>query len=209
MATAVVGPGGLAVSRPIATAIAGLDPYEVAELGIPIKKTQKIKSPALSNYELANKIKKTYGLSNDGSNRLVGPTIDRNNQFEVDEEIDSIDQGDHGNSPSPVMLPPPQSVAQVGMMLQPDLDPYSLIPQQFHNSFKINPPHHMIISRQRPTDIMTENKDPEDLGQIDHEEEEDQESEFSYHVPQQVRYGYQMPSLPLYYPPYSYYYYRY
>lgn len=203
VATAVVGPGGLAVSRPIATAIAGLDPYEVAELGIPVKKTQKVKSSAMSNYELANKLKKTYGLSNDGSNRLIGPPIDRN-QFEVEAEIDDIGQGeDDGETRMKPMLPPPPSVAQVGMMLQPDLDPYSLIPQQFHNSFNIKPPHHMIISRHHPTDIMATS------GEESQEEEVDQETGFSYNVPQQVRFGYQMPPMPLYYPPYNYYFYRY
>lgn len=208
MATAVVGPGGLAVSRPIATAIAGLDPYEVAELGIPIKKTQKVKSPALSNYELAKKLKKTYGLSNDGSNRLVGPDIDRNSEFEVEAEIDDTEEHGDTPSPSPVMLPPPQSVAQVGMMLQPDLDPYSLIPQQFHNQFKINSPHHMILSRQRPTDIMTENRVPGEM-EVEPHVGDDQETGFSYNVPQHVRFGYQMPPMPFYYPPYNYYYYRY
>lgn len=35
VATAIVGPGGLAVAKPVATAIAGVSPSEVAGLGIP------------------------------------------------------------------------------------------------------------------------------------------------------------------------------
>uniref|UniRef100_A0A336LKQ6 CSON008853 protein n=1 Tax=Culicoides sonorensis TaxID=179676 RepID=A0A336LKQ6_CULSO len=218
VATAVVGPGGLAVSRPVATAIAGIDPYEVAELGIPIKKSQKVKSQALTNYELANKIKKTYGLTSDGSNRL--PSRIDPNQFEVEAEIDDIDTTNESDESSiksqPIVAqPPPSAVAQVGMMLQPDLDPYSLIPQQYHNTFNIKPPHHMIISRQNPTEIQAENRS------MDDEEEIDQDADYSDNAPQQFKYvpqisGYQMPQLPFYYnnfmpyaQPYHYYYYRY
>lgn len=168
-----------------------------------MKKAQKLKSQALSNYELANKLKKTYGLSNDGSSRLIGPSIDRN-QFEVEAEVDDIDQDeDEIPKPASIMLPPPP-VAQVGMMLQPDLDPYSLIPQQFHNTFNIKPPHHMIITRQNPTDIMTENQNYQYFDQPDQGQKNDQETGFSYNIPQ--RFSYQM---PLYYPPYNYYFYRY
>lgn len=154
LATSVVGIGGLAVSRPIATAISGLDPYEVAELGIPIKKTQKTKTQALTNYEIANNIKKTYGLSNDGNNKLIGPLIQRN-QFEVQTELEKSEDDMLNSSEKTSVVMPPVPVKQVGMMLQPDLDPYSLIPQQYHNSFNIKP-HHMIISRHGSTEAAKE-----------------------------------------------------
>lgn len=196
------------ISRPVATAIAGIDPSEVSALGIPVKKIKKTStSSALSNYELANKLKKTYGLASDGSNRLVGPTIDNQGEFEVDDTSD-IDyeekqEGTEQKIESP-MVPPPPSVAQVGMMLQPDLDPYSLIPQQYHNMYNIKPPHHMIMHRHSPIDINADMSEDDDNDQQD-----DFHGESRAYSPQPVQY-YRPSYLPYFYMPYQpYYFYRY
>lgn len=142
VATAVVGPGGLAVSRPVATAIAGIDPDEVSGLGIPIKKVKKTSSATLFNFELANKIKKGYGVGNDESNE---------NREEEEVEKSSSTEGNQ-----PAILP--EQVAQVGAMLQPNLDPYKLIPSQFHNNFNIKAPYELIASRVNAGDIAAEDR---------------------------------------------------
>lgn len=64
VATAVVGPGGLAVARPIATAIAGISPSEVSGLGIPIGGGgQKFKSFLRETAQVYLPSSKKYGLA--------------------------------------------------------------------------------------------------------------------------------------------------
>lgn len=140
----MVGPGGLAVSRPIATAIAGIDPDEVSGLGIPIKKVKKTSSATLFNFELANKIKKDYGVGNDAEKG--GRESEENDS---DETYPFLQKAVEPNT-SPVSAELPEQVAQVGAMLQPDLDPYKLIPSQFHSTFNIKPQYELITSRGKP-----------------------------------------------------------
>lgn len=73
MATAVVGPGGLAVARPIATAIAGVSISEVQELGIPVGAHKTITKFQSLNIPTANR----YGLTSvsNGIGLLVGPSF--------------------------------------------------------------------------------------------------------------------------------------
>lgn len=72
IATAIVGPGGLAVARPVATAIAGIKPSEVTALGLQIPGKLKDLVPRGSL-----PLKGKYGLasiSNDDNDKvLVGP----------------------------------------------------------------------------------------------------------------------------------------
>lgn len=72
VATAVVGPGGLAIARPIATAIAGISPSEVQGLGIPVG-SHKTATRFQLNIPTANR----YGLTSiaNGLGLLVGPTF--------------------------------------------------------------------------------------------------------------------------------------
>lgn len=64
VATAVVGPGGLAVARPIATAIAGISPSEVSGLGIPIGGGgQKFKTFLRESAQVYLPSSKKYGLA--------------------------------------------------------------------------------------------------------------------------------------------------
>lgn len=78
IATAVVGPGGLAVARPVATAIAGVSASEVSALGIPLNKF-KAYVQAKPYAEMYFSSDKKYGLaqgSGQGRDRLgvlVGP----------------------------------------------------------------------------------------------------------------------------------------
>lgn len=87
VATAVVGPGGLAVARPIATAIAGISPSEVAELGIPLKyKTPFIQETASSSIYLPTR---KYGLAQGTGRDRIGVLVGPDFQNDVKPEIDS------------------------------------------------------------------------------------------------------------------------
>lgn len=78
IATAVVGPGGLAVARPVATAIAGVSASEVSSLGIPLNKFKSF-SQIMPYSEVHFPSAKKYGLAQgtgQGRDRLgvlVGP----------------------------------------------------------------------------------------------------------------------------------------
>lgn len=88
VATAVVGPGGLAVARPIATAIAGVSPNEVAALGIPLKyKTPYVQETSSSSIYLPTR---KYGLAQ-GTGRdrigvLVGPDFKNDVQLSSEQQ---------------------------------------------------------------------------------------------------------------------------
>lgn len=132
------------MSRPIATAIAGIDPDEISGLGIPIKKVKKTSSSALFNLELANKIKKNYGVGNDAEKG--------GRESEEEEDNDTVypaPQKEQAIEPTSTTYQPelPEQVAQVGAMLQPDLDPYNLIPSQFHTTFNIKAPYELTAAR--------------------------------------------------------------
>lgn len=78
VATAVVGPGGLAVARPIATALAGISPSEVSALGIPIHHKYKAYFRAgTAPQQMYIPSSKKYGLATGNSPDrlalLVGP----------------------------------------------------------------------------------------------------------------------------------------
>lgn len=90
----MVGPGGLAVARPIATAIAGISPNEVAALGIPLKyKTHFIQETATSSIYLPTR---KYGLAQGtGRNRvgiLVGPDFHNDVQPSVEQQPISAEE---------------------------------------------------------------------------------------------------------------------
>lgn len=97
VATAVVGPGGLAVARPIATAIAGISPNEVAALGIPLKyKTPFFQETANSAIYLPTR---KYGLAQ-GTGRdrigvLVGPDFNNDVQPSPDQPSISSEEPIH------------------------------------------------------------------------------------------------------------------
>lgn len=73
IATAVVGPGGLAIARPIATAISGISPEEVQGLGISIGSHKAATKFQTINIPTAHR----YGLTSiaNGIGLLVGPTF--------------------------------------------------------------------------------------------------------------------------------------
>lgn len=73
IATAVVGPGGLAVARPVATALAGISPSEVQGLGIPIGSHKTITQFQSINVPTASR----YGLTSisNGIGLLIGPSF--------------------------------------------------------------------------------------------------------------------------------------
>lgn len=75
VATAVVGDGGLAVARPVATAIAGVKPSDISALGLPIPSKLKDLAARGGSFPLKGK----YGLvslsDDDEEKVLVGPNF--------------------------------------------------------------------------------------------------------------------------------------
>lgn len=190
IATAVVGPGGLAISRPVATAIAGIDPDEINNLGIPLKKVKQTSSATLFNFELANKIKKGYGVGNDEGRE------GNEHEEEVEYSGPTHSQKPPETSDASIALALPEQVAQVGAMLQPDLDPYKLIPSQFHGTFNIKAPYEMTASR-----VNTFNSQ-DSRDEIVAEEKSAAESNFQ---PESIQLGRISPGAPWVFLPYSFY----
>lgn len=103
VATAVVGPGGLAVARPVATAIAGVKPSEISALGLPIPSKLKDLAARDGSFPLKGK----YGLvslsDDEGDEKvLVGPNYfmearlsekDSDNDFDNEQDDDEISRG--------------------------------------------------------------------------------------------------------------------
>lgn len=93
VATAVVGDGGLAIANPVATAIAGISLEEADELGIPIKKSlgTKAKNFAQLNLPLKGRYGLTETMIESNVGLLVGPEYQaesRISESEIQAEID-------------------------------------------------------------------------------------------------------------------------
>lgn len=131
VATAVVGPGGLAVARPIATAIAGISPSEVSGLGISIGHKHKKNIYSRNNFGQSKHYGLADGLLSNGKGLLVGPDY----QSRISEtNIPAMEE--NKIAVEPVAVPQQASVeSQIPQFLNPNTFPpaFNAIAPQYQN----------------------------------------------------------------------------